>query len=79
MHDRQPTDRADARFRAERFLTENTFNWGCDKEVDDGIGFKGGRTVMLPALKLLFYLGVRTVTFQQGVKELAVTDISLAQ
>jgi 3',5'-cyclic AMP phosphodiesterase CpdA len=35
--------------------------------------------MLVPAGELRGLLGVRTVAFQQGVKELAVTDISLAQ
>lgn len=42
-------------FRADSFLTERAFCWG--NESADG----GGRSVMLVALKLLWYLGVRDV------------------
>ncbi len=53
--------RRNARFRAERFLEEPTFNWGCERHVHDGLGNTGGRSVMLVALKLLHYFGVRRV------------------
>jgi hypothetical protein len=50
-----------ARFRADRFLIEPTFNIGCDVGVDDGLGHASGRSVMLPAIKILYVLGVRRV------------------
>ena len=37
------------------------------------------RSNAVPAGELRKLLGVRTVAFQQGVKELAVTDLSLEQ
>ena len=42
-------------FRPGQFLWENTFNWGCHKD------FGGGRSVMLPALRILYILGFRRV------------------
>ena len=42
-------------FRAEQFLWEDTMNWGNHKNYD------GGRSVMLPAIRILFVLGVRRV------------------
>ena len=42
-------------FEAGRFLDEETINWGCHAK------FGGGRSVMLPALKILFLLGFRRV------------------
>lgn len=53
--------RRNCRFRAERFLSEPTFNWGNDKDMRDEIGFFGGRSVMLPAIKIMYYLGIRTI------------------
>ncbi len=47
--------RRNERFDADRFLTEETINWG------DHARHGGGRSVMLPALRLLHFLGVRTV------------------
>jgi hypothetical protein len=46
-------------FVAEQFLYEDTFNWGNHGERADAYGYKGSRSVMLVALRLLFYLGVR--------------------
>lgn len=43
------------RFKAENFLSESTFNWGDHKD------YGGGRSVMLVAIRLLYYLGIRTV------------------
>lgn len=42
-------------FNPDHFLTENTFNWG--NHSDNG----GGRSVMLVAIRMLYYLGVRRV------------------
>jgi hypothetical protein len=42
-------------FQPEQFLWEDTFNWGNHKRHG------GGRSVMLPAIRLLFYLGIRRV------------------
>lgn len=50
-----------ARFDAGRFLTERSFNWGCDEKIADDAGVRGTRTVFLVALKLLYFLGVQTV------------------
>lgn len=44
-----------ARFDPWRFLTERTVNWGSDADLG------GGRSVMLAALKLLWYFGASRV------------------
>jgi hypothetical protein len=44
-----------SKFMANRFLFEDTINWGNHKD------FGGGRSVMLPALRILFLLGFRKV------------------
>lgn len=44
-----------AEFKAERFLTEPTINWG-NSETNGG-----GRSVMLVAMRLLYYLGFRRI------------------
>lgn len=44
-----------SKFMAERFLYEDTINWGNAAE------YGGGRSVMLPTLRLLFILGFRKV------------------
>ena len=43
------------KFMADRFLFEDTINWGNHKNHG------GGRSVMLPVLRILFLLGFRTV------------------
>ena len=43
------------KFMAKRFLTEDSFNWGNHTK------WGGQRSVMLVALRLLFYMGVRKV------------------
>ncbi|MCA9089937.1 MAG: hypothetical protein KDA90_15050 [Planctomycetaceae bacterium] len=48
-------------FVAEQFLTEDTFNWGNHGNRTDALGHKGSRSVMLPALRLLYFLGIRQV------------------
>ena len=48
-------------FDAEQWLFEDTFNWGNHSQRVDAHGIKGSRSVMLIALRLLFYLGVRRI------------------
>jgi hypothetical protein len=43
------------KFVAEQFLNEDTFNWGNHSDLG------GGRSVMLVAIRLLYYLGFRKV------------------
>jgi hypothetical protein len=47
--------RRNEHFQASQFLTENTFNWGNHTEIG------GGRSVMLVAVRLLYYLGIRKI------------------
>jgi hypothetical protein len=47
--------RRNEKFDAARFLYEDTINWGCHAK------FGGGRSVMLPALRILFLLGFRRI------------------
>ena len=47
--------RRNEKFNPARFLEETHLNWGCDK--DNG----GGRSVMLPALRIMYILGFRKV------------------
>lgn len=47
--------RRNEKFQAKQFLTESTFNWG------DHSTLGGGRTVMLVAIRMLYYLGVRKI------------------
>lgn len=46
-------------FNAETFLEEPTINWGNHGSVKDSYGNKGGRSVMYPAFRILYYLGIR--------------------
>jgi hypothetical protein len=45
------------RFDSETWLTDENFNWGNDEGATDALGVKGSRSVMLVAIKLLWYLG----------------------
>lgn len=47
--------RRNERFQPKQFLTENTFNWGNHKD------YGGGRSVMLVAIRMLYYLGIRKI------------------
>lgn len=47
--------RRNEHFQAKQFLTEDTINWGNHKK------YGGGRTVMLPAIRILYILGVRRI------------------
>lgn len=48
-------------FKAESFLIEPTINWGNHSSNIDSYGGKGGRSVLFPALRILYYLGIRKV------------------
>jgi hypothetical protein len=50
-----------ARFRGAQFLTENTFNFGTDKDALDDIGMCCARSVLFVAVKAAFVLGIRKV------------------
>lgn len=47
--------RRNEHFQEEQFLHEDSFNWGNHKDLG------GGRSVMLIAIRLLYYLGIRKV------------------
>lgn len=53
--------RRNERFLAEQWLYEDSFNWGNHGDLVDSHGVKGSRSVMLPAVRLLFFLGIRTL------------------
>lgn len=53
--------RRNEHFVPDQWLYEGTFNWGEHSDSQDALGNKGGRSVMLVALKLLYYLGIRKV------------------
>lgn len=48
-------------FVADRFLKEETVNWGNEKDIKDAYGGKGGRSVMFAAFKILYVLGFRRI------------------
>lgn len=48
-------------FDHRRFLDEDTVCWGNNTKTTDSLGLKGKRSVMMVALRLLHYLGFRTV------------------
>ncbi len=53
--------RRNEHFVPDQFLTSNTINWGEHTDSKDALGNKGGRSVMLVALRLLYHLGIRKV------------------
>lgn len=53
--------RRNEHFNPEQFLKEGSFNWGEHSDAADALGNKGGRSVMLVAIKLLYYLGIRKI------------------
>ena len=48
-------------FDHEHFLSEITVNWGNQGDKKDSLGIKGGRSVMLSAIRLSYYLGFRRI------------------
>jgi hypothetical protein len=48
-------------FTSSIFFKENTISCGRAKDSWDDIGQSGGRSVMLPALRLMYYLGIRRI------------------
>jgi hypothetical protein len=53
--------RRNATFNHKTFLTEESVNWGTTGGEKDSLGIKGSRSVMLAAMRLVYYLGFRTV------------------
>ncbi len=53
--------RRNEQFKSKQWLWEDTFNWGCHSSWKDETGNQGGRMVMYPAIRMLFYLGVRRI------------------
>lgn len=49
------------KFDPEVFLTQRTVNWGSAESINDALGLKGGRSVMLAAIRLLYWLGFREI------------------
>ena len=50
-----------AEFNHNTFLTENSVNWGCNRGIGDSLGIKSGRSVLLCAFKLMYYLGFKRI------------------
>jgi len=48
-------------FDPDTFLLSDTFNWGNDGKSECKLGIKGKRSVMLPAIRILFELGIKNV------------------
>lgn len=48
-------------FDPDTFFNEPEINWGNPPDQKDSLGIKGGRSVMLAALRLIHYLGFRVV------------------
>lgn len=53
--------RRNEQFDPARFLYEDTFNWGNHSRRIDALGHKGCRSVMLVAVRLLYFLGIRRI------------------
>jgi hypothetical protein len=53
--------RRNEHFSPSQWLHEGTFNWGEHSDSLDELGHKGGRSVMLVAIRLLYYLGIRNI------------------
>lgn len=49
------------RFDPDTYLHEDTVNWGCHQNVKDKLGCQGSRSVMLAAVRLLYYFGFKNV------------------
>jgi hypothetical protein len=49
------------RFDPLTYLDEGTVNWGNNGKFTDSLGCKGSRSVMLSAMKMIYYLGFRQV------------------
>ncbi len=61
-------------FKVNTFLEEDTVNFGCSKNITDELGNSGRRSTMLCAIRLMYYLGIRTiyllgVDFQMNFEE----------
>jgi len=65
-------------FDAKYFLDDTDFPWGTDNKTPDACGIRGYKSTLLPALKMLWYLGAGTVyllgcdfKMQQGMQNYA--------
>ena len=48
-------------FDIDTFFIEPTICFGNKSNIIDKYGHKGGRSVMFPAIRLMYYLGIRTI------------------
>jgi hypothetical protein len=48
-------------FKHDQYLFEDSINWGCHGDMTCSCGFKGCRSVMLAAVRILYLLGIRTI------------------
>jgi hypothetical protein len=53
--------RRNEKFMPERWLYEDSVNWGNHSDFKDDWGHKGGRSVMFASIRILHLLGFRTV------------------
>jgi len=53
--------RRNDKFEVQNFLNQNTVNWGNGEKIIDELGNRGSRSVMLSAVRILYYLGFRRV------------------
>jgi hypothetical protein len=53
--------RRNSKFEVNEFLYQSTVNWGNEEKIIDELGNKGSRSVMLAAIRILYYLGFRRV------------------
>lgn len=50
-----------SRFDENKFLSEDVCTWGNDTNIVDTVGQKGGRSIMLVAFKLMYFLGFKRI------------------
>lgn len=53
--------RRNNKFEINEFLHQSTVNWGNEEKIVDELGNKGSRSVMLAAIRILYYLGFRRI------------------
>lgn len=48
-------------FNSERYFTEESISWGCEKRITDNLGIQGRRSIFLALFKLYYLLGFRRI------------------
>ncbi len=48
-------------FNSSIFFSEKSISCGCSSTHTDNLGISGGRSVMLPSIRIMHYLGIRTI------------------